>query len=167
MTSSELSAQVAGTGLPGVGGPPFANAAAAGLTRRLPGPQGEGGRLLRSPREPRLGDTPQNIENNPMHSSGMIDTTFPRAHFDTSRLSKYSIEVRRRRKSFDDDGGDAEKIPSSVQYEPLSRTVFCELDWVPNTCSASSGKSPAIFHRQPPMTLPGSGLFGAIAGRHP
>ena len=60
-----------------------------------------------------------------------------------TRLSKYSIEVRRRRKSFDDDGGDAEKIPSSVQYEPLSRTVFCELDWVPNTCSASSGKSVA------------------------
>jgi hypothetical protein len=58
-----------------------------------------------------------------------------------SGLSKYSVEVRRRRKSFDDDGCYAEKIPSSVRYEPLSRTVFCELDRVPNTCSASSGKS--------------------------
>jgi hypothetical protein len=32
-------------------------------------------------------------------------------------------------------------------------------------------KSPAIFHHraivETPMTLPGSGLFGAIAGRHP
>jgi hypothetical protein len=68
-----------------------------------------------------------------------------------TRLSKYSIEVRRRRKSFDDDGGYAEKIPSSVRYEPLSRTVFCELDWVPNICSASTGgvreflSSPKIF----------------------
>src|SRR5450755_4790383 len=63
--------------------------------------------------------------------------------FCPTRLSKYSIEVRRRRKSFDYDGGYAEKIPSSVRYEPLSRTVFCELDWAPNTCSASSGKSKA------------------------
>jgi hypothetical protein len=58
-----------------------------------------------------------------------------------TRLSKYSIEVRRRRKSFDDDGGYAEKIPSSVRYEPLSRTVFCELDWVPNTCSPSTAQA--------------------------
>src|SRR4051812_34467313 len=51
-----------------------------GLTRPLPGPPGEGGPLLRSLREPRPSDTPQNIENNPMHSSGMTHPSVPRIH---------------------------------------------------------------------------------------
>jgi hypothetical protein len=50
-------------------------------------PKGEGGSALRSIAASARQHPAENIENNPMHSSGMIEASFSRIHFGSSGKS--------------------------------------------------------------------------------